>query len=73
MDENERQPQLFHKDLLPAGNRPAESREGSHRGGSCRIRWELMGIGAIVVILALAGAVMILGNWLKEQKERRKK
>lgn len=32
-----------------------------------------MGIDAIAVILALAGAVMILGNWLKEQKERRKK
>ena len=32
----------------------------------------LLAIGAIVVILALAGAVMILIDWLKEWKERRK-
>ena len=32
----------------------------------------LLAIGAIVVILALAGTVMILADWLKERKERRK-
>ena len=32
----------------------------------------LLAIGAIVVILALAGAMMILVDWLKEWKERRK-
>ena len=32
----------------------------------------LLAIGAIVVILALAGTVMILVDWLKERKERRK-
>lgn len=31
-----------------------------------------LAIGAIVVILALAGAVMILIDWLKERKERKK-
>ena len=32
----------------------------------------LLAVGAIVVILALAGAVMILTDWLKERKERKK-
>lgn len=32
----------------------------------------LLAIGTIVVILALAGAVMILIDWLKERKERKK-
>ena len=35
------------------------------------MKWILISIGAVVVILALSGAVMILWDWLKERKKRK--
>ena len=35
------------------------------------MRWVLISIGAIVIILALAGAGMILWDWQKERRGRK--
>lgn len=37
------------------------------------MRWALMGVGAIVVALALAGAAMILWDEIQEWKDRKER
>lgn len=35
------------------------------------MRWVLIGIGAVVIILAFAGAVMVLWDWWQEKRQRK--